>query len=101
MKTDLVVTSATTGRKVQSEHQSVDAVRVADARQRVPPLSLLERNGQPLRVVIPYERGRKVAVLTPRSKTELKPLKAQGGAVKPGKCILLWCGIGAECVIAI
>ena len=29
-------------------------------------ISLLERNGQPLRVIIPYERARKVAVLTPR-----------------------------------
>jgi len=40
-------------------------------------ISLLERNGQPLRVIIPYERGRKVAVLTPRSDAELKALKTQ------------------------
>ena len=42
-------------------------------------ISLLERNGQPLRVVIPYERGRKVAVMTPRSETEIKALKARVG----------------------
>ena len=42
-----------------------------------PPGSLLERNGQPLRVIIPYERARKVAVLTPRSEAELKALNAQ------------------------
>ena len=31
----------------------------------------------PLRVIIPYERARKVAVLTPRSEAELKALNAQ------------------------
>ena len=40
-------------------------------------ISLLERDGQPLRVVIPYERARKVGVLTPRSEVELQALKAQ------------------------
>ena len=40
-------------------------------------ISLLERNGQPLRVIIPYERARKVAVLTQRSEAELKALNAQ------------------------
>jgi streptogramin lyase len=40
-------------------------------------ISLLERDGQPLRVIIPYERARKVAVLTPRSEAELQALKAQ------------------------
>jgi hypothetical protein len=42
-------------------------------------ISLLERQGQPLRVIIPYERGRKVAVLTPRSEAELQALKTQAG----------------------
>ena len=42
-------------------------------------ISLLERQGQPLRVIIPYERGRKVAVLTPRTETELQALKTQAG----------------------
>ena len=40
-------------------------------------ISLLEHDGQPLRVIIPYERGRKVAVLTPRTEAELQALKAQ------------------------
>ena len=40
-------------------------------------ISLLERDGQPLRVIIPYERARKVAVLTPRSEAELQALQAQ------------------------
>jgi hypothetical protein len=40
-------------------------------------ISLLERNGQPLRVIIPYERARKVAVLTLRSEAELKALNVQ------------------------
>src|SRR6266705_1994430 len=34
-------------------------------------ISLLERDGQPLRVIIPYERARKVAVLMPRSEAEI------------------------------
>jgi hypothetical protein len=38
---------------------------------------LLERDGQPLRIIIPYERARKVAVLTPRSDAEIQALKAQ------------------------
>jgi len=42
-------------------------------------ISLLEREGQPLRVIIPYERARKVAVLTPRSEAEIATLKARGG----------------------
>jgi streptogramin lyase len=45
-------------------------------------ISLLEREGQPLRVVIPYDRARKVGVLTPRSEAELQALKAQVGRVK-------------------
>ena len=40
-------------------------------------ISLLEHDGHPLRIIIPYERGRKVAVLTPRSEAELQALKAQ------------------------
>src|SRR5204863_2836472 len=40
-------------------------------------ISILERDGQPLRVVVPYERGRKVAVLTPRSEAEIQALKSQ------------------------
>ncbi len=40
-------------------------------------ISLLERDGQPLRVIVPYERGRKVAVLTPRSEAEIQALKTQ------------------------
>ena len=42
-------------------------------------ISILERQGQPLRVVIPYERARKVAVLTPRSEAEIQALKGQTG----------------------
>lgn len=42
-------------------------------------ISLLEREGQPLRVVVPYERGRKVAVMTPRSEMEIQALKAKAG----------------------
>ena len=42
-------------------------------------ISILEREGQPLRVVIPYERARKVAVLTPRSEAEIQALKSQTG----------------------
>jgi hypothetical protein len=40
-------------------------------------ISLLEREGQSLRVVIPYFRARKVAVLTPRSEADLAVLKKQ------------------------
>jgi streptogramin lyase len=42
-------------------------------------ISLLERDGQPLRVVIPYERARRVGVLTPRSEAEIETLKKQVG----------------------
>jgi streptogramin lyase len=41
-------------------------------------ISLLERPGEPLQVVVPYYRGRKVAVLTPRSESDIAALKAQG-----------------------
>jgi streptogramin lyase len=40
-------------------------------------ISVLEQPGQPMRVVVPYSRGRKVGVLTPRSEAELAALKAQ------------------------
>ena len=40
-------------------------------------ISLLERDGQPLRVIVPYERGRKVAVLTLRSEADIQVLKNQ------------------------
>jgi streptogramin lyase len=42
-------------------------------------ISILERDGQPLRVVVPYERGRKVAVLMPRSEADIQALKSQAG----------------------
>jgi hypothetical protein len=42
-------------------------------------ISLLEREGQPLRVVVPYDRGRKVGVLTPRTEAEIQALKTQVG----------------------
>ena len=42
-------------------------------------ISILEREGQPLRVVVPYERARKVAVLTPRTEAEIQALKSQAG----------------------
>jgi streptogramin lyase len=42
-------------------------------------ISLLERDGQPLRVIIPYESARKVAVLTPRTEAEIQALKNQVG----------------------
>ena len=40
-------------------------------------LSVLERPGQPLQVVVPYSRGRKVGVLTPRTDADITALKAQ------------------------
>jgi len=40
-------------------------------------ISLLERDGQPMRVIVPYERTRKVAVLMPRSDAEIQALKKQ------------------------
>jgi streptogramin lyase len=42
-------------------------------------VSLLERDGQPTQVVLPYFRGRKVAVMTLRSEDDLQVLKAQVG----------------------
>ena len=42
-------------------------------------ISILERDGLPMQVVIPYYRGRKVGVLTPRSEEEIAALKAQAG----------------------
>ena len=40
-------------------------------------ISILERPGQPMQVVVPYYRGRKVGVLTPRSEAEIAALKAE------------------------
>jgi hypothetical protein len=40
-------------------------------------ISVLERPGQPMQVVVPYSRGRKVGVLTPRTDAEIAALKAQ------------------------
>jgi len=40
-------------------------------------ISLLEQDGQPLRVIVPYERARKVGVLTPRTEADIAALKAQ------------------------
>jgi virginiamycin B lyase len=42
-------------------------------------VSLLERDGQPTQVVLPYFRARKVAVMTLRSEADLQALKAQAG----------------------
>ena len=42
-------------------------------------VSLLERDGQPTQVVLPYFRGRKVAVMTLRSEADLQGLKAEAG----------------------
>jgi streptogramin lyase len=43
-------------------------------------VSLLERDGAPMQVVLPYFRARKVAVMTLRSEQDLEALKAQAGA---------------------
>ena len=40
-------------------------------------ISILEQPGKPLQVVVPYHRGRKVGVLTPRTDAEIAALKAQ------------------------
>jgi hypothetical protein len=40
-------------------------------------ISILEQPGKPLQVVVPYSRGRKVGVLTPRTEEEIAALKAQ------------------------
>jgi streptogramin lyase len=42
-------------------------------------VSLLERDGAPMQVVLPYFRARKVAVMTLRSEADLQALKAQAG----------------------
>jgi streptogramin lyase len=41
-------------------------------------VSLLERDGQATQVVLPYFRGRRVAVMTLRSEADLQALKVQG-----------------------
>jgi len=40
-------------------------------------ISILEREGQPMQVFIPYYRARKVAVMTPRTEAEIAAIKAQ------------------------
>ena len=40
-------------------------------------VSLLERDGQPTQVVLPYFRGRKIAVMTLRSEADIAALMAQ------------------------
>ena len=40
-------------------------------------LSLLEREGQPMQVIVPYYRTRKVAVITPRSEADIEALRTQ------------------------
>jgi hypothetical protein len=40
-------------------------------------LSLLEREGQPMQVIVPYYRTRKVAVITPRSEADIEALRNQ------------------------
>ena len=42
-------------------------------------ISILEREGHPLQVVVPYDRTRKVGVMTPRTEAEIAALKAQVG----------------------
>jgi hypothetical protein len=42
-------------------------------------VSLLERDGAPTQVVLPYFRARKVAVMTLRGEADLTALKAQAG----------------------
>jgi streptogramin lyase len=42
-------------------------------------VSLLERDGAPMQVVLPYFRARKVAVMTLRGESDLAALKAQAG----------------------
>ena len=42
-------------------------------------ISLLEQPGQPMKIVVPYERTRKVAVITPRSEAEITALKKRVG----------------------
>jgi hypothetical protein len=71
-----------TGRAGQRQHADLlgkakNHLRRAGAESRH--ISLLERDGQPMRIIVPYERTRKVAVLTPRSEAEIAALKAQVG----------------------
>ena len=39
-------------------------------------ISILEKEGQPMQVAIPYSRLRKIAVMSPRSEAEIAALKA-------------------------
>jgi streptogramin lyase len=40
-------------------------------------ISVLEREGQPIQIVVPYNRTRKIGVMTPRTEAEIAALKAQ------------------------
>jgi hypothetical protein len=42
-------------------------------------ISLLEREGQAMQVIVPYYRTRKVAVITPRTEAEIEALRKQAG----------------------
>jgi len=42
-------------------------------------ISILERDGQPMQVIIPYDRARKVGVLIPRTEADLAALKSRAG----------------------
>ena len=42
-------------------------------------ISLLEQEGKPMQVIIPYSRTRKVAVMTLRTEADIAALKAQAG----------------------
>ena len=39
-------------------------------------IAILEKEGQPMQVVIPYSRLRKIAVMSPRSEADIAKLKA-------------------------
>jgi streptogramin lyase len=43
-------------------------------------ISLLERDGHPMQVIVPYYRTRKVAVMTPRTEAEIEALKKQAAS---------------------
>jgi streptogramin lyase len=44
-------------------------------------ISLLERDGQPMQIIVPYYRTRKVAVITPRTEADIEALRTQ--ALRP------------------
>jgi len=73
-------------RQVQSGHEPMDAVRPADPRTESRYLSVLERPGQPLQVVVPYSRGRKVGVLTTTYRCRHRRAQSAGDAVRECFC---------------